>query len=106
METWGVELVLGFGMNMTVVAFCWISGWRLVDTSNSILWHDAHREDDETNEAEEHELSMTDPIQRIELVFWNGGAETTIGLIVAVAVMMAVAVEISSKPGSVGIARW
>ncbi|KAK1942759.1 hypothetical protein P3T76_006258 [Phytophthora citrophthora] len=96
METWGVELVLGFGMNMAVVTVCWISGWRPVDTSNSILWHDAHREDEETIETEEHELS----------ILWNGGTETTIGLVVAVAVMMAVAVEIASKPGSVGIARW
>ncbi|KAL3664203.1 hypothetical protein V7S43_010532 [Phytophthora oleae] len=96
MESWGVELALGCGMNMAVLAFCWVSGWRPVDTSNSILWHDAHREDEETNETEEHELS----------IFWNGGTETTIGLVLAVAVMMAVAVEIASKPGSVGTARY
>jgi hypothetical protein len=84
METWSGELALGFSMNIAAVAFCWISSWRPVP--NSIRWHD----EDEANEAAgNHDNEPA--------TLWSGGVETTVGLVVAVAVMAAVAMEIVSE---------
>ncbi|KAG6623544.1 uncharacterized protein IUM83_02232 [Phytophthora cinnamomi] len=87
MESWSVELALGFSVNVAVVAFCWVSGWRPVDTSSSVRWHDAQRDEEQTIDDDEHESA----------VLWSGGVETTVGLVIAVAVMVAVAVEITSE---------
>ncbi|GMF10253.1 unnamed protein product [Phytophthora lilii] len=100
METWGVELALGFSMNVAVVAFCWISGWRPVNTSSSFQWHDTQRGDEETNDADDHAHESA--------ALWSGGAETTVGLVIAVAVMVAVATEIASETGgrAIGYSRF
>ncbi|KAL4145665.1 hypothetical protein PRNP1_011541 [Phytophthora ramorum] len=92
MESWGVELALGLSMNVAVVVFCWVSGWRPVESISSIRWHDIHRHDEEINDPDDHETDST--------VLWSGGVETTIGLVLAVAVMVAVAVEIAAETGS------
>ncbi|GMF41258.1 unnamed protein product [Phytophthora fragariaefolia] len=87
MESWGVELALGFSINIAVVAYCWVSGWRPVDTGSSIRWHDAQRDEEEIDD--DHDAD----------ILWSGGVETTVSLVIAVAVMVAVAVEIASETG-------
>ncbi|OWZ23956.1 hypothetical protein PHMEG_0001089 [Phytophthora megakarya] len=89
MENWGVEFALGLSMNVAVVAFCWISGWRPENSGSTIRWYDTHH-DEETDNNDE--LDDVDPI-----ILWSGGVETTVGLVVAVAVMVAVAVDIASE---------
>ncbi|KAE9004208.1 hypothetical protein PR003_g17758 [Phytophthora rubi] len=88
MENWGAELALGLSMNIAVVVYCWVRGWRPVDTGSSIRWHDAQRDEEQTDDDAEHEL------------LWSGGVETTAGLVIAVAVMVAVATEIASENGA------
>ncbi|ETO63838.1 hypothetical protein F444_18529 [Phytophthora nicotianae P1976] len=97
MESWGVEIALGLSMSVAVLAFCRTSGWRPVGMSSSIRWHDTHRDDEETNDIDALEPT----------ILWNGGIETTAGLIVAVSVMAAVAAEIASETGRhvIGSAR-
>ncbi|POM64525.1 Hypothetical protein PHPALM_19931 [Phytophthora palmivora] len=95
-ESWGMELALGLSMNVAVVAICWINGWRPVNSGSSIRWHD----DVETNNNDE--LEQEDE----PAILWNGGIETTVGLVVAVAVMVAVAVEIASETGRSGVSRY
>ncbi|KAG4041043.1 hypothetical protein PC123_g23434 [Phytophthora cactorum] len=87
MENWGLEVALGFSMSAAVLAFCRVSGWMPVDTSSSLRWHGAHHDDEETNNIEE------------PTILWSGGVETTVGLVVAVSVMAAVAAEIASETG-------
>ncbi|RMX63470.1 hypothetical protein KXD40_008662 [Peronospora effusa] len=87
MESWSKELAVGLSMNIAVVAFCWISGWRPVGTRNSNRLRDTHRHDEESNNEEE------------PTALWRGGIETSAGLVVAVAVMMAVSVEIALERG-------
>ena len=84
---WRTELAVSFSLNIAVVAFCWISGWRPVGTRNSNRLRDTHRYDQESNN--DHEPT----------VLWRGGIETSAGLVVAVAVMVAVSVEIALETG-------
>ncbi|KAF4046799.1 hypothetical protein GN244_ATG00803 [Phytophthora infestans] len=98
MENWVLEIALGFSMSVAVLAFCRISGWRPVDTSSSIRWHDAQFDYEETNDVE-----VIEPT-----ILWSGGMETTVGLVVAVSVMAAVAAEIAleAERHLIGAARY
>ena len=82
-----MELAMGLSLNVAVLAFCWISGWRPVGIRNSNHLHNAQHDDEETNDEEE----LT--------ALWSNDVETSIGLVVSVAVMVAVAVEIVLETG-------